>query len=74
MNDMKETLPGQGFLESVRRSLEADVLNAEAKINLYLKNPVGVGEHPNIADEILKAAEQGAHAEEVLDFLNERFD
>lgn len=74
MKETEATLPGQGFLDSVRRKLEAEVLEAEAKIGLYLNNPVGVGEHPNIADEIRKAAEQGAHAEEVLDFLNDRFD
>jgi hypothetical protein len=27
---------------------------------------VGVGEHPEITEEIIKAAEEGAHAQDVL--------
>ena len=38
-----------------------------------MKNAVGVGEHPDITEEIIKAAEEGAHAQDVLDFINKRW-
>jgi hypothetical protein len=65
--------PGSGFLEASKMKLAADIKEAEAKIQLYLSQPVGVGDHPDIAQEILKAAAAGAHAVDLLNFLNERW-
>lgn len=48
---------------------QAEVESAKAKIALYTTSPVGVGEHPDIVEEILNAAESGAAAQEKLDFL-----
>ena len=62
---------GNMFLEAAKAKLKADVKDAKAVIKLYVCNPVGVGEHPDVTAEILKAAEKGAHAEEVLLFLEE---
>lgn len=47
----------------------ADIEDARAKIALYTTNSVGVGEHPNVVDEILAAAEAAASAQEKLEFL-----
>jgi len=62
--------PGESFLEAAKLKLEADIKDAEAKIQLYLTHPVGIGDHPNITEEITKAASDGAHAKDVLSFLN----
>ena len=70
---MDRTAIGNLFLEAAKKKLEAQIKNAEAKINLYLTQAVGVGEHPQIAEELIKAAEEGAHAQDVLDFLNKRW-
>jgi len=64
---------GAGFLEAAKMKLAADIKDAEAKIQLYLSNPVGVGDHPDISEEILKAAADGSHAEDLLSFLNNRW-
>jgi hypothetical protein len=53
--------------------LKVSKVRSEAKINLYLTQAVGVGEHPEITEELIKAAEEGAHAQDVLDFLNKRW-
>lgn len=66
--------PGKDFLDSAKLNCLAKIKDATAKINLYLEYPVGIGDHPNITDEILKAAEQGAHAQDLLTFLNENWD
>ena len=50
---------------------EAEIADANAKIELYLNAPVGVGEHPDIVSEILAACDSGASAQEKLDFLKE---
>ena len=64
---------GHLFLEAAKKALEAKIKNAEAKVNLYLTESVGVGEHPDITEEIIKAAEEGAHAQDVLNFINKRW-
>ena len=64
---------GNLFLEAAKKTLEAKIKNAEAKVNLYLTESVGVGEHAEIREEIIKAAEEGAHAQDVLRFINKRW-
>ena len=64
---------GHLFLEAAKKALEAKIKNAEAKVSLYLTETVGVGEHPEITEEIIKAAEEGTHAQDVLDFINKRW-
>ncbi len=73
MKETKETLPGQGFLDSVRRKLEAEVLEAEAKIGLYLNNPVGVGEHPDIIEAIEQELDEIARYNDQVEMLNKYF-
>ena len=70
---MERTAIGNLFLEAAKKELEARIKNAEAKINLYLTEAVGVGEHPEIREEIIKAAEEGAHSQDVLNFINKRW-
>lgn len=70
---MERTAIGSLFLEAAKRRLEAQVKDAEAKVNLYLTQSVGVGEHAEITEELIKAAEQGAHAQDVLNFINKRW-
>tara|TARA_R100000808_G_C2055299_1_gene89075 strand:+ start:101 stop:316 length:216 start_codon:yes stop_codon:yes gene_type:complete len=70
---MEKSQIGNLFLEAAKKRLESQIKNAEAKINLYLTQAIGVGEHPQIAEELIKAAEEGAHAQDVLDFINRRW-
>ena len=50
---------------------QAQMESARAKIALYTTTPTGVAEHPDIVEEILKAAESGAAAQEKLQFLSD---
>ena len=70
---MERAAIGNLFLEAAKRRLEAQIKDAEAKVNLYLTQSVGVGEHAEITEELIKAAEQGAHAQDVLNFINKRW-
>jgi len=57
------------IFEAAVAQCESEISNAIATIKIYSSHPSGVGEHPGIVEEVLKAAEQGASAQEKLDFL-----
>ena len=45
---------------------EGEIAEANANIQVYLANPVGIGEHPDIVAAIDTQIERMAHAEEKL--------
>ena len=45
---------------------EGEIAEANANIRVYLTNPVGIGEHPDIIAAIDEQVEKMAHAEEKL--------
>ena len=61
---------GEQFIEAVRLECQSQIASSKAKISLYMHNSVGIGEHPDISAEILKAAKEGAEAQDVLNFLD----
>jgi hypothetical protein len=52
---------------------EAKRDEALAVLEVYFKNPVGIGEHSDLLNEINKWAAQLAEAEETLETLKEYF-
>ena len=55
------------MLEALQKKYEAEVAMAEANINVYLKNPAGIGEHPEIVEAVDKQIEKLSTAQEKLD-------
>ena len=55
------------MLEALQKKYEAEVAMAEAYINVYLKNPAGIGEHPEIVEAVDKQIEKLSTAQEKLD-------
>ena len=45
---------------------EGEIAEAKANIKVYLANPVGIGEHPDIISAMDTQIEKMAHAEEKL--------
>ena len=45
------------FMSALRKKYEAEVDVAKATIQIYLDKPVGIGEHPQFAEEIDKQLE-----------------
>jgi len=45
---------------------EGEIAEAKANIQVYLANPVGIGEHPDIVSAMDTQIEKMAHAEEKL--------
>jgi hypothetical protein len=52
------------MLEALEKKYEAEIAQADATIQIYLNNSVGIGEHPQHLDEIDKQLSKIVEAEE----------
>jgi hypothetical protein len=57
------------MLEALKKRYEAQIAEAIATINIYLKSSVGIGEHPQHIDEIDKLFGKIAEAEDKLKLI-----
>jgi hypothetical protein len=57
------------MLASLRARYEADIAEADTTINIYLDNPVAIGEHPQHLDEIDKLLAKIADAKDKMESL-----
>ena len=73
LSKYKMVEPGLSFLDAAKLRCRAQIREAEAKIELYLNRSQGVADHPQILEEILKAASEGAEAQDQLNFLETRW-
>ena len=46
------------IVQALDAKFRADLMDAQAKLEIYLEVPVGVGEHPQITEEAAKLIEQ----------------
>ena len=61
----------RAILNALRARYEAEIAEADATVNIYLSNSVGIGEHPQHIDEIDKQLQKIADAEEKLNALED---
>ena len=61
----------RAILNALRARYEAEIAEADATVNIYLSNSVGIGEHPQHIEEVNKLVEKIANAKEKLDVLDE---
>ena len=59
------------MLDALQAKYEADIQMADATMQIYLKNSVGIGEHAQHLDEIDKLISKIAGAKEKLEILKE---
>ena len=59
------------ILDALEARYEAQVAEADAIINIYLENSVGIGEHPQHIDEVDKQLQKIADADEKLKELED---
>ena len=57
------------ILNALEAKYEAQIAEADATINIYLNNSVGIGEHPQHIDEVDKQLQKISDAQEKLDAL-----
>ncbi len=60
--------------DALKAQFEAKKQKALATLTIYLTNPVGIGEHPQHLDEMVKLAEQLAEADDVVKTLEKTFE
>ena len=61
----------RAILNALRARYEAEIAEADATVNIYLSNSVGIGEHPQHIEEVDKLIEKIANAKEKIDVLEE---
>ena len=61
----------KAILDALEARYEAQILEADATIKIYLDSSVGIGEHPQHIDEVDKLIEKIANAEEKLIVLQQ---
>ena len=57
------------ILNALEAKYEAQIAEADATINIYLNNSVGIGEHPQHIEEVDKQLQKISEAQEKLDAL-----
>ena len=68
-----ELLMKTAILDALEARYEAQILEADATLKIYLENSVGIGEHPQHLIELDKLNEQLSNAEEKLVSLKKHF-
>ena len=60
-------------MKSLKLQYESEIAKAKANIEVYLSNPAGIGEHPDLAAAIDSQVEVIAHAEDKLGVIMKHF-
>ena len=60
-------------VDALRAKYQAEKLEAIATLEVYATNSVGIGEHPQIIEEMAKLVEQVANANDCIEALDEIF-
>ena len=63
----------QKMLDALRLRYEADYKQSKITLDIYLKNAVGIGEHPQHFEEMDKLVESMTAARDKLEVLNEEY-
>lgn len=61
------------MIDALKQHAKAHIDKHRMNVEVYLKNPVGVGEHPQIMDTIEKELEEIANYDDQLNVLNKYF-
>ena len=62
------------MLDALMVQYEAEIAKAKSNIKVYMENPVGIGEHPDLAAAVDSQIELIAHAEDKINVLTRYYD
>ena len=65
---IKETI-----LEGLVQNAKGEILKAKANVEMYLSNPAGIGEHPDVLAAIQTELDKICTNEERIDIINKHF-
>ena len=63
---------GQELLEALEQQYRGNIASAKANVRVYLENPAGIGEHPDVVQALDTQITIIAENQEKLDTLNSR--
>jgi len=61
------------MLDALVADAEGNIAKAKANIEVYLHNPVGIGEHPDVLGAIQEQLDIIAHEEERIEVIEKHF-
>jgi len=61
------------LLDALRKHAEGHIAKHKANVLVYINNPVGVGEHPDIIETMEKEVLEIAKYQDVIDMLDQHF-
>ena len=61
------------LLEALIKKLEGEVAMAKSNIQVYMTNPAGIGEHPDVVEAVESQIEAIANAEEKIETIRKHF-
>ena len=62
------------MLDALMLQYEAEIAKAKSNIKVYMENPVGIGEHPDLAAAVDSQIELIAPAEDKINVLTRYYD
>ena len=63
---------GESLIKAALLHFEAIKARAEANLEVYLTRATGVGEHPDLVEEIVKLTKTIAEADEAIKYLERK--
>jgi hypothetical protein len=69
-----ESTQSKKFHEALVTKYKADMKKAEATLELYFNNTVGIGEHSDVMDDLEKWLSKYAEASEKLETMSKLFE
>ena len=60
-------------ITSLLEQAQGEISKAKANVEIYLHNPVGIGEHPDVLGSIQDQLDVIAKAEQRIDVINKHF-
>jgi len=61
------------MINALMMQYEADIAKAKANIQIYLDNPAGIGEHPDLVAAVDSQVDLIAHAEDKIEVIKKYF-
>ena len=66
-------MEGYRMIDALKKMYEANIAHAQANIQVYLQNPAGIGEHPDLVAAVDDQIDKMAHAENKLEILKKYY-
>ena len=70
---MSKDIMGDLILHAARKQAEGEVAVHKTNIEIYLTNPAGIGEHPDITEAVISELNKLAEADDRLEMLDKYF-